>query len=50
MHRLIQGDVGTGKTLVAIITLIGACTNNKQAALMAPTDILALNIFIIFLL
>lgn len=41
MHRLIQGDVGTGKTLVAIITLIGACTNNKQAALMAPTDILA---------
>lgn len=40
MHRLIQGDVGTGKTLVAVISLI-ASTSQGQGALMAPTDILA---------
>ena len=41
MNRLLQGDVGSGKTLVATVTLAVAALNNKQAALMAPTSILA---------
>lgn len=40
-YRLIQGDVGSGKTVVAMIATYGVLTANKQVALMAPTEILA---------
>lgn len=41
MLRLLQGDVGSGKTLVAAVAIICALASAKQAALMAPTEILA---------
>lgn len=41
MNRLVQGDVGSGKTLVALMALITAAANNAQGALMAPTEVLA---------
>ena len=41
MNRLLQGDVGSGKTAVAITALAAAFANGKQAAIMAPTSILA---------
>lgn len=41
MNRLIQGDVGSGKTIVAVLALLSAAENGFQGALMAPTEVLA---------
>ncbi|HKS08354.1 MAG TPA: ATP-dependent DNA helicase RecG [Pyrinomonadaceae bacterium] len=41
MNRLLQGDVGSGKTIVALIAMVAAMENDLQTALMAPTEILA---------
>ncbi|HEX4905510.1 MAG TPA: ATP-dependent DNA helicase RecG [Acidimicrobiales bacterium] len=41
MHRLLQGDVGSGKTIVAVAAMLAAVQGGHQAALMAPTEVLA---------
>ena len=41
MSRLVQGDVGSGKTIIAFLSMILAAANGYQAALMAPTEVLA---------
>ena len=41
MSRLLEGDVGSGKTLVAVMAIINVAFNHKQAVLMVPTEILA---------
>ncbi len=41
MHRLLQGDVGSGKTIVAVLAMLIAIDSGTQAAIMAPTEVLA---------
>lgn len=41
MNRLLQGDVGSGKTIIAFLALLKACANARQGVLMAPTEVLA---------
>ena len=41
MNRLLQGDVGSGKTMVAVYAMLLAVAHGRQAALMAPTEVLA---------
>ena len=40
MNRLIQGDVGSGKTIIAVLALLAVCENGYQGALMVPTEVL----------
>jgi len=48
MLRLLQGDVGSGKTVVAAVAAVQAAENNLQAAIMAPTEVLAEQHFVNF--
>ena len=49
MLRLLQGDVGSGKTLVAIMACLQVCRNGKQSVLLAPTELLAIQHYKTFL-
>jgi len=49
MHRLLQGDVGSGKTCVAALAVLTAVGSGRQAAVMAPTEILAEQLYLKFL-
>ena len=44
MIRMLQGDVGSGKTIVALISILYAISNGSQAVLLVPTEILAFNV------
>lgn len=48
MMRLLQGDVGSGKTLVALLTMVNVVSSGYQAALMVPTDLLSVQHFKFF--
>lgn len=41
MNRILQGDVGSGKTIIAVMSMLLALDNNFQSCLMVPTEILA---------
>ena len=45
MNRILQGDVGSGKTIVSLISMLPILTNGLNVAYMAPTEILAKQIF-----
>jgi ATP-dependent DNA helicase RecG len=45
MHRLLQGDVGSGKTTIALLSIVQAISSGRQAAVLAPTEILASQLF-----
>ena len=47
MHRMLQGEVGSGKTVVALATLLAAVGSGAQAAMMAPTEVLAEQIYMV---
>ncbi len=48
MHRLLQGDVGSGKTLVSLLAALAVVENGYQVAVMAPTEILAEQLFMVY--
>ena len=47
MHRMLQGEVGSGKTVVALATLLAAVGSGAQAAIMAPTEVLAEQLYMV---